>query len=176
MSWFLHATLTRFAALCEHHGDAGQAATYRQRAEALRQALEQNGSDGGWYLRAFYDDGTPSGLAQDAECQIDSIAQSWAVLSGAGEPDRAAQAMVAVLRRLVRPEDGLLLLFTPPFDRRHEIRATSRAICRYRENGGQYTHAALWSAWAFAELGQSETAERVSGCSTPSTTPTPLPK
>ena len=124
--------------------------------------MERNGWDGGWYLRAFYDDGTPLGLAHDAECQIDSIAQSWAVLSGAGEPDRAAQAMDVVRRRLVRPEDGLLLLFTPPFDKTPRdpgyIKGYRPGI---RENGGQYTHAALWSAWAFAELDQSETAEGI---------------
>ena len=162
LGWFLHATLARFAALCERRGDAGQAATYRQRAETLRQALERNGWDGDWYLRAFYDDGTPLGSAQDAECQIDSIAQSWAVLSGAGEPDRAAQAMDAVRRRLVRPEDGLLLLFTPPFDKTPRDPGYIKGyLPGIRENGGQYTHAALWSAWAFAELGQSETAEGI---------------
>ena len=162
LGWFLHATLSRFAVVCEHRGDAGQAAAYRQRAEALRQALERSGWDGGWYLRAFYDDGTPLGSAQDAECQIDSIAQSWAVLSGAGEPGRAAQAMDAVRRRLVRPEDGLLLLFTPPFDKTPRDPGYIKGyLPGIRENGGQYTHAALWSAWAFAELGQSETAEKV---------------
>ena len=154
LGWFLHATLSRFAALCERRRDAGQAATYRQRAEALRQALERNGWDGGWYLRAFYDDGTPLGSAQDAECQIDGIAQAWAVLSRAGEPRRAAQAMDAVRLRLVRPEDGLLLLFTPPFDKTPRDPGYIKGyLPGIRENGGQYTHAALWSAWAFAELG-----------------------
>ena len=161
LGWFLHATLSRFAALCERRGDAGQAATYRQRAEALRQALERSGWDGDWYLRAFYDDGTPLGSAQDAECQIDSIAQSWAVLSRAGEPGRAAQAMDAVRRRLVRPQDNLVLLFTPPFDKTPRDPGYIKGyLPGIRENGGQYTHAALWSAWAFAELGQSETAEK----------------
>ncbi len=117
LGWFLHATLSRFAAICERRADAGQAAAYRQRAEALRQALERNGWDGGWYLRAFYDDGTPLGSAQDAECRIDSLAQSWAVLSRAGEPGRAVQAMDAVQRLLVRPDDHLVLLFTPPLDK-----------------------------------------------------------
>ena len=160
LGWFLHATLSRFAALCERRRDAGQAASYRQRAEALRQALERNGWDGGWYLRAFYDDGTPLGSAQDAECQIDGIAQAWAVLSGAGEPGRAAQAMDAVRRRLMRPEDGLLLLFSPPFDKTPRDPGYIKGyLPGIRENGGQYTHAALWSAWAFAELGQSEMAE-----------------
>ena len=112
--------------------------------------------------RAFYDDGTPLGSAQDAECQIDGIAQAWAVLSGAGEPDRAAQAMDAVRRRLMRPEDGLLLLFTPPFDKTPRDPGYIKGyLPGTRENGGQYTHAALWSAWAFAELDQSETAEGI---------------
>ena len=162
LGWFLHATLTRFAALCERRGDAGQAATYRQRAETLRQALERSGWDGGWYLRAFYDNGTPLGSAQDTECQIDGIAQAWAVLSRAGEPGRAAQAMDAVRRRLVRPKDGLLLLFTPPFDKTPRDPGYIKGyLPGIRENGGQYTHAALWSAWAFAELGQSESAEEI---------------
>jgi cellobiose phosphorylase len=162
LGWFLHATLSRFAAVCERRGDAGQAATYRQRAEALRQALERSGWDGDWYLRAFYDDGTPLGSAQDAECQIDSIGQSWAVLSRAGEPVRASQAMDAVRRLLVRTQDNLVLLFTPPFDKTPRDPGYIKGyLPGIRENGGQYTHAALWSAWAFAELGQSETAERV---------------
>ncbi len=162
LGWFLHATLTRFAAVCTQRGDDGLAAAYRQRAEVLRQALEQNGWDGEWYLRAFYDDGAPLGSAQDAECQIDGIAQAWAVLSGAAEPGRAAQAMAAVQQRLVRPEDGLLLLFTPPFDKTpHDPGYIKGYLPGIRENGGQYTHGALWSAWAFAELGQSDTAEAV---------------
>jgi cyclic beta-1,2-glucan synthetase len=128
----------------------------------LRQALEQSGWDGAWYLRAFYDDGTPLGTAQDIECQIDSIAQSWAVLSKAGEPVRAAQAMAAVERRLVNTEDNLVLLFTPPFDKTpHDPGYIKGYVPGIRENGGQYTHAALWSAWAFAELGQGEMAEEV---------------
>ena len=162
LGWFLHATLSRVAALCERRGDAEQAATYREQAETLRQALEQNGWDGAWYRRAFYDDGTPLGSAQDSECQIDSIPQSWAVLSHAGEPGRAAQAMQAVQRRLLRPEDGLLLILTPPFDKTPRDPGYIKGyLPGIRENGGQYTHAALWSAWAFAELGQSETAEQV---------------
>jgi cyclic beta-1,2-glucan synthetase len=126
----------------------------------LRAALERSGWNGEWYLCAFYDDGAPLGLAQDAECQIDGIAQACAVLSDAGEAGRAAQAIAAVKRRLVRPEDGLLLLFTPPFDKTpHDpgcIKGYLPGIC---ESGGLYTHGALWSAWVFAELGQVDTAE-----------------
>ncbi len=160
MGWFLSVTLTRFAELCDHRGDREQAATYRKKAHELTQALEANAWDGAWYLRAYYDDGTPLGSTANDECQIDSIAQSWAVLSEAGDPARAAQAMESVANRLVRPDDQLLLLLAPPFDKTSRdpgyIRGYPPGI---RENGGQYTHAALWAVWAFAELGQGDRAE-----------------
>jgi cyclic beta-1,2-glucan synthetase len=168
LGWFLYATLNRFASLCERVGDAEQAAAYLQRARDLLQALEENAWDGHWYRRAYYDDGTPLGSAENHEGQIDSVAQSWAVLSGAisgstgpaGAPSRAVQAMDAVADRLVRLEDRLVLLFTPPFD---ETSRDPGYIKGYppgiRENGGQYTHAALWAVWAFAELGQGDRAE-----------------
>jgi cyclic beta-1,2-glucan synthetase len=160
LGWFLHATLTRFAALCERRDDEVLAFTLRDRAAILAEHLEERAWDGGWYLRAFYDDGTPLGSSQNAECQIDSIAQSWAVLSGAGDPTRAAQAMRAVRERLVRPEEGLLLLFTPPFDQTpHDPGYIKGYLPGIRENGGQYTHAALWSVWAFAELGDGDYAQ-----------------
>jgi len=160
LGWFLYATLTHFAPLCERIGDEKQAAAYRQQARDLLQALEGNAWDGSWYRRAYYDDGTPLGSVENRECQIDSIAQSWAVLSGAADPARAAQAMEAVADRLVRPDDQLVLLFTPPFDKTPRdpgyIKGYPPGI---RENGGQYTHAALWAVWAFAELGQGDRAE-----------------
>jgi cyclic beta-1,2-glucan synthetase len=160
LGWFMHATLTRFAAVCEHRGDEEQAATYRQQAHDLQQALEANGWDGNWYRRAYYDDGTPLGSAENDECQIDSIAQSWAVLSGAADPARAAQAMDAVADRLVRLDDQLMLLFAPPFDKtKHDPGYIKGYLPGIRENGGQYTHAALWAAWAFAQLGQGDRAE-----------------
>ncbi len=117
LGWFLYATLTRFAAICELMDDEEQATTYRRQARNLRQALEANAWDGNWYRRAYYDDGTPLGSAENDECQIDSIAQSWAVLSKAADPVYAAHAMNAVADRLVRQDDQLVLLFTPPFDR-----------------------------------------------------------
>ncbi|MDY7079666.1 MAG: glucoamylase family protein [Chloroflexota bacterium] len=160
LGWFLYGTLTRFASLCERMGDDERAAAHRQQARDLSQALEANGWDGDWYRRAYYDDGTPLGSAENRECQIDSIAQSWAVLSGAADPARAAQAMKAVADRLVRHNDRVVLLFTPPFD---ETPRDPGYIKGYlpgiRENGGQYTHAALWATWAFAELGQGDRAE-----------------
>ena len=165
LGWFLHATLTRFAFVCELMGDDGgrhreQAAAYRQQAHKLHQALEADSWDGNWYRRAYYDDGTPLGSAENDECQIDSIAQSWSVLSGAADPARAAQAMAAVANRLVRHDDQLILLFTPPFDKTtHDPGYIKGYLPGIRENGGQYTHAALWTVWAFAELGQGERAE-----------------
>jgi len=176
LGWFLCATLNRWASLCDHRGEKTQAAAYWQRADELREAIEANAWDGEWYLRAFYDDGTPLGAAGNLECQIDSIAQSWAVLSGAGDPARAVQAMQSVINRLVNgvdPRSGerngadyngdalrVVLLFTPPFDKTPNdpgyIKGYAPGI---RENGGQYTHAALWVAWAFAELGDGDRAE-----------------
>ncbi len=176
LGWFLYATLTRFASLCERMGDEEQAAVYLQRARDLLQALEENAWDGNWYRRAYYDDGTPLGSAGNRECQIDSIAQSWAVLSGAADastarlgspesepaevPARAVQAMEAVADRLVRPDDQLILLFTPPFDKTPRDPGYIKGyLPGIRENGGQYTHAALWAVWAFTELGQGDRAE-----------------
>jgi cyclic beta-1,2-glucan synthetase len=162
LGWFLYATLTRFATLCESAGDGERAEGYRRRAAVLRQALEDNAWDWGWYRRAYYDDGTPLGASENEECQLDSIAQSWAVLSGAAERKRAEQAMEAVVRRLVRQDDRLILLLTPPFDKtEHDpgyIRGYPPGI---RENGGQYTHAAIWAVWAFTELGQGDRAEEL---------------
>jgi len=159
LGWFLYSTLTRFASLCERMGDEEQAATYLQRARDLLQALETHAWDGNWYRRAYYDDGTLLGSAENDECQIDSIAQSWAVLSGAADPARAAQAMEAVTDRLVRLDDQLVLLFDPPFDKTtHDPGYIRGYLPGIRENGGQYTHAALWAAWAFAELGQGDRA------------------
>ncbi|MDE3091650.1 MAG: glycosyl transferase family 36, partial [Chloroflexota bacterium] len=160
LAWFLCATLTRFSELCDGRGDKEQAATYRQRAGDLSKAIEANGWDGAWYRRAYYDDGTPLGSAANEDCQIDSIAQSWAVLSQAGDPARAAQALESVAKRLVRPDDQLLLLLTPPFEHTaHDPGYIKGYPPGIRENGGQYTHAALWVAWAFAELGEGDRAE-----------------
>jgi cyclic beta-1,2-glucan synthetase len=159
LGWFLHATLTGFASVCDRLGDQTCAATFRQRADTLRRALEGNAWDWGWYRRGYYDDGTPLGSSESDECQIDSIAQSWAVISGAADPQRAARAMRAVSNRLVRRGDGLVLLFAPPFDQTERdpgyVKGYPPGV---RENGGQYTHAALWAAWAFAEMGDGERA------------------
>ncbi len=158
LGWFLYSVLKRFVPICLQRADYEQVHAYGQQAERLKAALEASW-DGQWYRRAYYDDGSPLGAAKNSECQIDSIAQSWAVISKAGDPLRSLQAMSAVSEYLIRSEDQLLLLFTPPFDKTGNdpgyIRSYPPGI---RENGGQYTHAAIWAVWAFAELGQGNTA------------------
>ena len=159
VAWFLCATMSQFIPICGDLGDDGFARLLERRIDDLKQALEHNAWDGQWYLRAFYDDGMPLGSSENTECQIDSIAQSWSILSQAANPDRALQAMQAVDQYLVNDEDALIRLFTPPFDRTPYdpgyIKGYPPGV---RENGGQYTHAAIWTAWAFAQMGQGERA------------------
>jgi cellobiose phosphorylase len=157
--WFILATLREFARLAEQRGDDTRAEWCRNQADALRVALEKHAWDGHWYRRAYFDDGTPLGSASNEECKIDSIAQSWAVISGGGDPERARQAMAAVEEHLVRNADSLILLFTPPFDRGHlEPGYIKGYVPGIRENGGQYTHAATWVVLATALLGEGERA------------------
>ena len=159
LAWFLCDILDRFARICDSLGDRERTEYYRSRSKEYATAVEQTAWDGAWYRRAYYDDGFPLGSIQDTECQIDGIAQSWAVLSGAGDPIRSQQAMQSVLERLVLREDRLSLLFTPPFDKTERdpgyVKGYPPGI---RENGGQYTHAAIWTAWAFAQLGNGKEA------------------
>jgi cyclic beta-1,2-glucan synthetase len=159
LGWFLYTTLSAFAPLAEQRGEAARAVVWREHAVSLRSSLEREGWDGSWYRRGYFDDGTPLGSAESSECRIDSIAQSWSVLSGAADPGRRACAMAAVDEQLVRREDGLILLFTPPFDRTlHDPGYIKGYPPGVRENGGQYTHAAIWSMIAFAMLGDGEKA------------------
>ncbi|WP_244511018.1 GH36-type glycosyl hydrolase domain-containing protein [Magnetospirillum fulvum] len=159
LGWLLYTALIAFAPLAEARDETVRAVAWRGYAATLRASLDREAWDGGWYLRGFFDDGTKLGAAESQECRIDSIAQSWAVLSGAADPERASTAMVAVERELIRPTDQLALLFTPPFDLTPldpgYIKGYPPGI---RENGGQYTHAALWSVMAFAALGQGDKA------------------
>lgn len=155
LAWFLTATLRRFAVHADARGDGETARCCRARADAYAAAVERTAWDGNWYRRAYYDDGTPLGTASDDECRIDAIAQSWAVLSGAGDPARARIAMQAVNAQLVRDDAGLLLLLTPPFDRSARDPGYIKGyLPGVRENGAQYTHAALWTVLAMATLGE----------------------
>ena len=162
LGWFLFATMARFASLCEMVADHAAVGVWRARAEALRAKVESSGWDGSWYLRAYDDDGLSLGSASATECRIDSIAQSWAVLSGAGSPARAAAAIHAADELLVREQDRLVLLLWPPFGGALRdpgyIGAYPPGV---RENGGQYTHAATWLGCAHAALGDGERAARI---------------
>ena len=159
LAWFLHAVLSAFAPLADARGEPTRAAAWRCCAAALQQALEREAWDGDWYRRGYFDDGTALGSAASSECRIDSIAQSWGLISGAADPARGARAMAAVRQHLVRRDEGLVLLFTPPFNQTPldpgYIKGYPPGI---RENGGQYTHAAIWSMIAFAVLGDGDTA------------------
>jgi len=148
--------------LCSARADTARAERYRRLADAYCMAVETHAWDGDWYLRAFFDDGTPLGSHRNDEARIDSIAQSWSVLSGAGDPQRSARAMASVTEHLVRWDDGIALLLTPPFDHGPmEPGYVKGYLPGIRENGGQYTHAAIWTAWAQAELGDGDGAHRL---------------
>ncbi len=159
LAWFLHTNLWEFTKLARARGETERADRWNAHVDALKMAVEREAWDGDWYRRAFFDDGTPLGSAANAECRIDSIAQSWAVISGAGDRDRRRRAMSAVEEYLVRRGDGLVLLFTPPFDRTPLDPGYIKGyLPGVRENGGQYTHGALWSVIAFAELDEGDKA------------------
>jgi cyclic beta-1,2-glucan synthetase len=159
LGWFLESILPDLSKLAEERGETERAERWRHHAQALKEALEDQGWDGDWYRRAYFDDGTPLGTASASECRIDAIAQSWSLISGAGDRARAARAMAAVEEYLVRRGEGLVLLFTPPFNRTAPDPGYIRGyVPGVRENGGQYTHGALWSLIAFAELGEGDKA------------------
>lgn len=162
LGFFLCEVLRRFGALAGTHGDAAFAELCRMQGETLSRQLDEHGWDGQWYRRAYFDDGTPLGSAVNSECRIDSISQSWAVLSGAGDPDRARLALQRADEHLTRHKDGLMQLLAPPFDRSELDPGYIKGyVPGVRENGGQYTHAAAWAAMAFAELGDAEHAWRL---------------
>ncbi|MBJ7221291.1 GH36-type glycosyl hydrolase domain-containing protein [Brenneria sp. L3_3C_1] len=154
LGWLLIRTIAIFAPLADTR-DAERALRWRRHAESVRLAIENSAWDGAWYRRATFDDGSWLGSRHNDECAIDSIAQSWAVLSGVADPQRAATAMASLEEHLIRRQDALALLFTPPFDRTaHDPGYIKGYPPGLRENGGQYTHAAMWSVLAFAQLGE----------------------
>jgi len=159
LGFFLYEVLSTFAGVAQRHGDAGFAERCRAEATLLRDKLAEHAWDGAWYRRAWFDDGSILGTSANPECAIDSIAQSWSVLSGAGDPDRARAAMDALDQRLVRRDHGLVQLLDPPFDKSAMNPGYIKGyVPGVRENGGQYTHAAIWAAMAFAALGDSRRA------------------
>src|SRR6201987_794628 len=159
LGWFLHTILWEFAKIADARGEGKRAEAWRLHVSALKAALEREGWDGDWYRRAYYDDSTPLGSAQNTECRIDSIAPTWGIMSGAAEPGRGARAMAAAEKQLVRAKDGLILLLTPPFNHPdHDPGYIKGYLPGIRENGGQYSHAATWMAIAFAALSDGDKA------------------
>ncbi len=159
LAFFLCSVLTQFARIARLRDDLDFAQRCDDEAATLGRNIEKNGWDGAWYRRAYFDDGSPLGSAANAECQIDSISQSWSVLSGVGDAKRSRMAMDAVYERLVRRDDALVQLLAPPFDRSTQYPGYIRGyVPGVRENGGQYTHGAIWTVMAFAALGDSRRA------------------
>jgi cyclic beta-1,2-glucan synthetase len=154
LAWFLATTLRAFAEHADARGDAGTAAELRAKADAYVAAVEEHAWDGAWYRRAYFDDGTPLGSSTSDECRIDAIAQSWSVISGAGRPERQAQAMRSLEEYLVRDDARIITLLTPPFDETPNDPGYIKGyLPGVRENGAQYTHAALWTVLATALRG-----------------------
>jgi cellobiose phosphorylase len=159
LAFFLYDVLTQFARVARARPDPAFADRCLEQARQLQENIELHAWDGQWYRRAYFDDGGPLGSEGNVECQIDSLPQSWSVLSGAGDPARAREAMDAVDRRLVRRPERLIQLFDPPFDKSALNPGYIKGyIPGVRENGGQYTHGAIWTAMAFAHLGDHERA------------------
>ncbi len=159
LGWFLAGTLRDFIGVAEQRGDHKRAKAWKTHRDRLRSALETAGWDGSYYRRGYYDDGTPLGSSESDECRIDSLGQSWSVLSGEGEDARSQQAMNAVLEQLVDSEKGIIRLFTPPLSKTDQDPGYIKAYpAGVRENGGQYTHAATWVVMALAKLGRTQDA------------------
>jgi len=159
LAFFLCSVLTQFAKVARLRGDLAFAERCDEETTELATNIERHGWDGAWYRRAYFDDGSPLGSAGDAECRIDSISQSWSVLSGIGDAKRSRAAMNAVDQQLVRRDDALIQLLAPPFDRSKRYPGYIRGyVPGVRENGGQYTHGAIWAVMAFAALGDARRA------------------
>jgi cyclic beta-1,2-glucan synthetase len=168
LGWFLEANLRRFADIAEGLRKTNLAASWRLAALDLQTSLEAEAWDGDWYRRAFFDDGTPLGSSVNPECRIDSIAQSWSVIHRGAQSDRAQRAMASVEEYLVHRGDGLVLLFTPPFDNWEVDPGYIKGyLPGVRENGGQYTHAAIWCVIAYATLGDGDRAGELFGLLNP---------
>ena len=159
LSWFVYDLLGKFIPVCERQGDHDLAQRYGAFCDELKRNLEANAWDGNWYRRAYFDDGTPLGSSQNPECRIDAIAQAWAAISGAGDSARVKTAMESLQRYLVKRENGLIMLLTPAFDDGElEPGYIKSYVPGVRENGGQYTHGAVWTVMALARMGEGDRA------------------
>lgn len=168
LGWFVYSILTKFEPICKDMGEEERANRYISIAKDIVKSIEENAWDGNWYRRAYFDNGHPLGSIQNSECQIDSLAQSWAVISGAGDKDRISTAMNALENYLIKREEGLIKLLTPPFDEGElEPGYIKSYVPGVRENGGQYTHAACWVVMAFTLLGDGDKASELFGLLNP---------
>lgn len=162
LGWFMLTILKDFIPICQKQGDKNRTGKYQKVVDSLAGNLEKNAWDGEWYLRAFYDNGETIGSSKNEECRIDSISQSWAVISGSADKTRSSIALNSARKYLVKPEDGIVLLLTPPFDKSKNspgyIKGYNPGI---RENGGQYTHAAVWLAMAYCTISDGNEAYRI---------------
>jgi cellobiose phosphorylase len=159
MGWFLGSTISSFIPICEKRGDSERVEKYQKHLEHLKQALADTGWDGKWFRRAYFDDGQPLGSSESDECKIDSIAQSWSVLSKLGSPEQTKQALESAKEHLIKNDHKMALLFTPAFDKTPLNPGYIKSyLPGVRENGGQYTHAACWLSMAFAQAGDNEQA------------------
>jgi cyclic beta-1,2-glucan synthetase len=155
LAWFAIDVLNQFAEICSLRNESTLVRQYRARARAYAKAVEASAWDGEWYLRAFFDDGTPLGSHNNLEAKIDALPQSWSVLSGAGDSQRQTQALASLEEHLVKRDEKMIFLFTPAFDKTEKDPGYIKGyLPGVRENGGQYTHAAVWSAMSFARAGQ----------------------
>jgi cellobiose phosphorylase len=177
LGWFLLSLLKKFIPICKERGDLERVQRYQEIIDTLANDMEKNAWDGSWYRRAYYDDGSPLGSITNTECQIDAIAQSWAVISESAKQTRVKDAMIAMERYLWDKDEALLKLFTPPFDKTEKNPGYIRGyIPESGENGGQYTHGAIWAIIAFAKMGKEIKPWNSSICSILSTIPEPIPK
>jgi cellobiose phosphorylase len=154
LGFFLYDVLKRFIPIAETRQDIGFVEQLNATARKLKNDIDEHAWDGNWYRRAYFDDGTPLGSSQNEECKIDSIAQSWSILSQAGRAERSAVAMQSVDKYLINRDKGLIQLLEPPFDTGDTDPGYIKGyVPGVRENGGQYTHAAIWMVMAFAKMG-----------------------
>lgn len=162
LGWFLISILKKFVHACQFMKDDTRAQIYRDAVARLQENIEREAWDGSWYRRAYFDDGTPLGSVHNSECMIDSISQSWSVISGAAQPHRMREAMGAVQKYLVDGNEGIIKLLAPPFDKSDLQPGYIKGyVPGVRENGGQYTHAAAWVVMAFAKLGMGDKASEL---------------
>jgi cellobiose phosphorylase len=159
LGWFIYSILDQFINICKYKSDFEKADKYEKVRKFIKENLEMNAWDGSWYRRAYFDDGTPLGSVENAECKIDSISQSWAVITGAAQESRAKSAISALEKYLIQEDKGVVLLLTPPFDKSDiEPGYIKGYVPGVRENGGQYTHAAVWACLAMTKLGYGDKA------------------